>query len=291
MNKPLYRYKVFGLNVESELKMDNLIESDGAIDVTVNFASSKEMENKKKDYMQFSIPNVAVYYLKNSDEVLIEPLENTTEEAIVLYLEGLIFAIILMQKGMIPLHGSAINLAGNCIIILGDSGAGKSSLAAGLIKIGGKIITDDVIATKKINEKYYVLPSFPEQKLCGMSLEANDMDSAKHKKIQYEYTSLEKYFVSRKDDFYQKASEMSNIFLLSPTDESILKTSEIKGLVKLQMLLKYVYNKRFIDMLGLNEEEFVTCSNISRQCNIHVIKRPIGQFTVDSQIEYIKSVI
>lgn len=48
-----------------------------------------------------------------------------------------------MTQASQRLHGSAVELAGQGILILGPSGAGKSSLARDLIVLGANLIADD----------------------------------------------------------------------------------------------------------------------------------------------------
>ena len=52
---------------------------------------------------------------------------------------------ILMQRKILPLHGSAIAIDGKAYAIVGDSGAGKSTLASAFLKRGYQLLSDDVI--------------------------------------------------------------------------------------------------------------------------------------------------
>lgn len=55
-------------------------------------------------------------------------------------------ALILAWRGMLPIHGSAVELNGRGYLICGRSGTGKSTLAAGLIAQGARLISDDLTA-------------------------------------------------------------------------------------------------------------------------------------------------
>ena len=79
---------------------------------------------------------------------------------------------ILMQRKMLPLHGSAIEIDGKVYAIVGDSGAGKSTLASAFLKQGYKLVSDDVIAVSLSQENSipYVTPAYPQQKLWQESL-------------------------------------------------------------------------------------------------------------------------
>ena len=44
-----------------------------------------------------------------------------------------------------PLHGAAVSHAGGCLLILGRSGAGKSTLALEMAGLGAGIVADDLV--------------------------------------------------------------------------------------------------------------------------------------------------
>ena len=59
---------------------------------------------------------------------------------------GIVLGYLLHLRGVLCLHGSALAQAGTCIAVLGDSGAGKSTVAAALVKQGHRLLSDDLLA-------------------------------------------------------------------------------------------------------------------------------------------------
>ena len=58
------------------------------------------------------------------------------------------------------IHSSSVVLDDNGVLILGDSGSGKSDLALRLIDTGATLISDDIsICKKKLDEIYLFCPS------------------------------------------------------------------------------------------------------------------------------------
>lgn len=57
---------------------------------------------------------------------------------------GTVTALLLASRGCIPLHGSAVEIDGRAVLICGRAGAGKSTLAAGLIALGARLVSDDL---------------------------------------------------------------------------------------------------------------------------------------------------
>ena len=49
------------------------------------------------------------------------------------------------------LHGTCVDIKGSGVLIIGSSGAGKSSLAIGLIALGAYLVADDQCEIKNVN--------------------------------------------------------------------------------------------------------------------------------------------
>jgi len=80
-------------------------------------------------------------------------------------------ASILYQRGFFSLHASAVQFEGKVYIFPGKSMSGKSSIAAYIIKNGGKLITEDTAVIDVHNGRIKVRSSYPFIKL---SPEANN---------------------------------------------------------------------------------------------------------------------
>ena len=72
---------------------------------------------------------------------------------------------LLHQKGVLPIHGSAIANDQDAYIIAGVSSSGKSSLAAAFSKMGFSLLTDDVSVIQFKDKKPFVHPGTPYLKL------------------------------------------------------------------------------------------------------------------------------
>lgn len=59
---------------------------------------------------------------------------------------GTVVAIVLAWRGMVPLHGSAVEIDGRALMIAGLGGAGKSTLCSALTERGARLISDDLTA-------------------------------------------------------------------------------------------------------------------------------------------------
>jgi serine kinase of HPr protein (carbohydrate metabolism regulator) len=77
-----------------------------------------------------------MFLIQEGRSIIVSPLEEYKEDVIRLYILGSCMGAILMQKRILPLHGSAVAIDGKAFAIIGESGAGKSTLASAFISRG-----------------------------------------------------------------------------------------------------------------------------------------------------------
>lgn len=85
---------------------------------------------------------------------------------------GVVCAVLLSSVGTPLLHGAAIAFDGEAIGILGESGQGKSTLAAALLKSGGRLLSEDLLVLLPCGEEFEVEPGYARISLLLDSYEA-----------------------------------------------------------------------------------------------------------------------
>lgn len=125
----------------------------------------------------FSVDGVGRFLMEGGRRVVIEPAAGAAESDLRLFLLGTILGVLCHQRGLLPIHASAVNIDGRAVVFAGDSGAGKSTIAAALGQRGHPLVADDIVA---INRQSMALPAFPQRKLAIDVLEV----------LALEYTEL-----------------------------------------------------------------------------------------------------
>ena len=77
--------------------------------------------------------------------------------------------VLLHRRGLLVLHGSAVDIGGRAVVLVGHKGAGKSTTAAALVARGHRLLTDDLVA---LDAGGVVLPGPTQMKLWGASAAA-----------------------------------------------------------------------------------------------------------------------
>lgn len=99
--------------------------------------------------------------------------DNLTLEDTATYLLGPVLGLLLRMRGVTCLHASAVSLGDSVAAFVGSEGAGKSTTAAALAKLGGfAIVSDDVVTLTETDGSFYVHPAYPYLCLWPESVES-----------------------------------------------------------------------------------------------------------------------
>jgi hypothetical protein len=74
------------------------------------------------------------------------------------YLVGRVLPFASTLAGFEPFHASAVAWQGRAIALVGESGLGKSTLAAALMLSGAQLLTDDVLAAQRLDDEVVAHP-------------------------------------------------------------------------------------------------------------------------------------
>jgi hypothetical protein len=292
-------YRAFGLNVYSEVPLPELQEINPEIkaaDVIIGYADLNklwlEKAEKEEQYfvieetsILFRMPNVAIFLIRNGNEILVTPTDGVKEDYIRLYVLGTCMGAILMQRKILPLHGSAIAINGKAYAIVGDSGAGKSTLASAFINKGYSLLSDDVIPVT-LNEDHtpIVTPAYPQQKLWLESINHFGMDSEGYRRIIDRET---KFAIPVSTDFANQSMPLAGVIELVKTENEEIEITPIQSLERLHTLFTHTYRNFFINPAGLMEWHFSTTAKMVNQIDLFRLSRPISRFTAHDLTELI----
>jgi hypothetical protein len=98
-------------------------------------------------------------------DVQFRTLDFGTPEAVSVYLLNQALSFCLILLGHEPYHVTVVEFAGRAIGFMGDSGAGKSSLAAHFIRRGHALLTDDLLITRPVHGQPWAASGQPRIKL------------------------------------------------------------------------------------------------------------------------------
>lgn len=298
-----YFYKAFGLNIVSELPLPELVKlgnDDNKIDITIkstdlsNQWSEVNVSNRKgfvvkENRVMFEVPNLAIFSIEEGKTINFSPIVDFDKNKIRLYLLGSCLGILLMQRKILPLHGSAIAVDGMVYVFIGESGAGKSTIASSFIKKGFQLLSDDVIAISHLDGiQPWVIPAYPQQKLWQDSLNHFGMKTENYKPL---FDRETKFSIPVTDSFYNEPLPLGGIFELVPKNIEQIEVEEIESLRKFQILLFHTYRRSLIEKMNMLDWHFQYSAQCISKVPLYQICRPSLSFTTNELVDTVLNVI
>jgi hypothetical protein len=171
-----FSYFGYGLGFRSYLPLPELVEGAAGRDVRVlrGAASHSPPESVETDFCvradgteaSLTVVEVGRFLVSGGRKVVVEPTAGAEDGALRLCILGRVLALLLHQRGLLALHGSAVTIGGGAAVFLGHRGWGKSTTAAALHRRGHGVLADDVVALKvSEGSAAQVIPGFPQLKL------------------------------------------------------------------------------------------------------------------------------
>ena len=126
-----------------------------------------ERRNKLLAFLKRSPVAIIFTHARRPDDVMLDLAEYfsipimTTDENTSTFMAALVAFLNVRLAPQITRHGVLVEVYGEGILILGDSGVGKSETAIELIKRGHRFIADDAVELKKVSAKT-IIGSAPE---------------------------------------------------------------------------------------------------------------------------------
>lgn len=300
--KKTYGYRVYGLNIQSEIILPELIpiiDNEYIVDVTISWGEileKKDEDNEDKiKYksnlrdISYVIEGIASYYVSSGNTIIVKPCDNTDMEMVKIFLLGYTFGILLFQRNNIAIHGGTIVIGDRAVIFTGDSGAGKSTLTTTLREKGHLFMNDDTSVVSIGNDKIPVVyPGYPQQKLCKDVLIRKGYNLDDYKLIDKD---REKYAVPVYKNFLEKTLPLAAIFEITQGDNAEVEIEKILGIEKLRVLQKNIYGISIVNQCGVNGEYYKKSLEIAKSVAIFRIKRPKNKFTVEEQIAKLEATL
>lgn len=281
----MYQYLIYNQKIESEFEINFARKAvfTETPDVTIKIGKVPEeikdqinqgaYDGLKEDSMWFYVTDKAIYYITNGNQIVIEPQNDSlTEFELCSYLTGSALALLLMQKGIVPIHGSMIAHNGKVAIITGQSGSGKSTTVFELLSRGCSFLSDDVSAIEVKEDKLTSLPAFPLQKLCRDLVERNNLDLNSLTYIdEFRDKFARNINLSQYEDMPQG---LDYIIELVPYQGKSVEIKEVEGLDKLNMLTTNLYRSLVYEKMGVTTNRFEKMLTIISKAKMYQVFRP-----------------
>jgi hypothetical protein len=129
---------------------------------------------KRGDEYLLRFPRIADFHIRPAAHLVrVFPGPNSPKEIIAQMLLDQVIPRLLFHKGRMVMHASAVVLSnGLAVAFLGNSGLGKSTLAASFHRSGARLVTDDCLLLEKRGSSLVGIPAYPSLRLWPDSMAA-----------------------------------------------------------------------------------------------------------------------
>lgn len=272
-----WRYRLHGFALESELELPELVRADddgNEADVVLRFGPTPEnlddMRARGACYatapgeMLCWLAGVARFLVRAGREIVVEPAPTAAPEAIRSLVLSTPLAALLLQRGLLPLHASAVATPAGAVVFIGSAVSGKSTLAAALQQRGFMPLADDIAALRidDAGAPVQLLPGYPGLRLWPDALTALGVEASG--------TPLRpgvvKHFVHSAAVFSTEPQPVAAIFTLDRDEAS--ESRRLTGAATMAVLLDAVYRLAWAHGLGCDQRVFAQVATLARTTRV-----------------------
>jgi hypothetical protein len=276
-------HSVYGLNIETWIPFPELEPARNGAKVDAVFRLGEvpaELPGCRQAGARFQIApgrllvwldQVARYLVTDGREIVVQPDNGALESDLRLFLLCSPVGALLLQRGFLPLHASAIATPRGAAIFMGGSGAGKSTLAASFQRRGFRVLADDISAIRFAPDGVpWVMPGLPQLKLwpdAVSRLGSNAEDLARLR------PQIEKRAFPFREDFHAEPLPLEHIYLLRPRAATEVCLERMGAMDRVAPLLQNTYRAHFVPGLGLAAPFFGEVSRLANAVRMTCVSR------------------
>jgi hypothetical protein len=257
-------------SVRGDARVDILIQiAPGQSPITKNAARVLE---HSVECSLIKIENVADFEVSKGQRIRIWPAHGVTEKDIEIFLLGPVWATLCHQRGMLPLHASAIVTGERIAAFAGYSGAGKSTIAASLASLDYELVTDDILPVS-FNQNS-IPGAWPYLRRLKLRRDSFIPLALTPTEPVSETLDKEKYFVHPKFAADDKWSQLERLYVLEldPT-VSHLSVDRITGAEAVRALIDQTYHFSFIVGSGRVRDHVAFCTQLASKIAVYHLRR------------------
>lgn len=290
-------YQLYGLTLESELDLPEVLAAPQraapSARVRIGSVPADGLSIGRRvgpfvwaapGMLWLEVPEVARFLVTAGEEIVVDPSEGVDEDSVRVFLLGSALGSLLLQRGMVVLHGNAIGVGDGCLVCVGPSGSGKSTLAAEFMRRGYPILADDVVP---FDDQCRALPGFPRLKLWQDAATRLSIDTDGLRRIRPNMAKFN--YPLTGSDFGSEPIPLRWIYGLASRPQGALKVEAVRGMDRLRPLRNNTYRFGFLKGMELRADHLKSCGRLASRAHVSVLTRPDGTVGPEEVVNFLLS--
>jgi hypothetical protein len=294
-----YRYRIFGLGLASAMELPELDGDDapGEADVAIEVGSIPDgllVTDRGLYYvagdgwMVIEIPGAPRYLVEGGRRIVVEAGDFVSAKTVRIYLLGSVLAALCQQRGLLPLHANAVVVDGRAYAFGGESGMGKSTLAARFHDAGFQVLADDVcVVSRTAAGEFVAWSGIPRVKLWRDALEASGRVAAEHDNV---LEQSDKYHVRlERTTETEGALPFAGLYALGRADrDPPARIERLRGAQAVTALMQTTYRPHLLGATGKAGLHMQTCVELAQAGLVYRFVRRWGHDRFDTEFERLR---
>ena len=290
------RRRFYGLSIASDIDLPELEPSTGsaAPDVTILEGEVREVSEIDPTHirafidgspgrLRLDLPGKVRILIANGRTITYSRYPGIADDELRLFLLGSAMGALLMQREHVVVHGNAIvfDRSHGASLCIGESGAGKSTTAIGMMQRGHRILADDVCP---IDSGGMVPPGMPRAKLWQDTAHRMGIDTDPLARLR---EGDAKYNLPLGKAHCCVGQPVRAFFWLVPEDVSSVSARLVEGTEKFTVLRNNIYRPEYLRPLGLEAAYLQRVADIASAYPVYRVSRPVEGFDIEGVLDTI----
>ena len=272
MDTPPRSYTAFGLAIESDLELSGFEPSAPAPSPDVRVARAEPLWPDDGDaHVGARAEGVLRASVWEGREVRVVPDPAADPLYVSAVVTGELFSVLLRQRGLLVLHGSGVVRDGVAVGLVGNSGWGKSTLAAALVGRGWRLVTDDLLVVDTAAGT--VTPSHASMRLSDTSREAVGGRHTSHGRA---HAMTDKVRVDLTESFSRKPAPLGAVLVLDPRFADASEAVPISRREAAEECVVHTRGRRLLHGTDARRAHLAQCAALARGVPAFTLRRRFG---------------
>lgn len=220
--------------------------------------------------LRFGVEGIGGWQVEDGSTIRLHPGLTAGLPELRLFTLGSAWGALGYQRGFAMWHGSAVEKEGRAILFCGDSGAGKSTMAAAMTRRGANLVADDLSRIEPGEGTALIHPSATRIKLWG---EAIGQFGWQDRIVQRDYYREDKFHCSPPRSQVERVMPLVAIVSLEIGEDVGL--ARLSGAQALETVLRQtMYRPEMLDALDGWGRQGALAAQIVANCPAYRLTRP-----------------